>query len=184
MTLPALKDWLFSARSFAAGALALGIAFSLSLSHPFWAMVSVYITIQPFAGATRAKAVWRLVGTFTGGAFAIAVVPNLVDAPMLFCLALAIWIGVCLSLSLYDPTPRSYAFMLAGYTAAIIGFPTVDMPGEIFHITVARCEEISIGILCAWLFHGVLFPRASVPLLRMAGRCRSFQRGLAPRPAR
>jgi uncharacterized membrane protein YccC len=56
--------------------------------------------------------------------------------------------------------------MLAGYTAAIIGFPTVDMPGEIFHITVARCEEISIGILCAWLFHGVLFPRASVPLLR------------------
>ena len=52
MTLPSPRDWLFSARSFAAAALALYVAFSLDLSRPYWAVATVYITTQPFAGAT------------------------------------------------------------------------------------------------------------------------------------
>ena len=166
MTFPSLKDWIFSTKSFAAGALALAVAFTLDLQHPSWALTTVYITAQPFAGATRAKAIWRLTGTFAAGAFAVAVVPNFVNAPPLLCMVFAIWIAACLMLSLLDPTPRSYAFMLSGYTAAIIGFPSVDAPEAIFDTAVSRCEEISLGILCAWLVHGVLFPRPGVPLLR------------------
>jgi uncharacterized membrane protein YccC len=164
--MPSLKDWLFSAASFTAAALALFIAFSLDLDRPYWALTTVYITAQPFAGATRAKATWRLVGTLAGGVFTVAALPNLVDAPELLSLAFAGWIALCLACSLLDPTPRSYAFILAGYTAALIGFPSVDNPGAIFQTALSRCEEISLGIVCAWFVHGVLFPRQGVPILR------------------
>jgi uncharacterized membrane protein YccC len=40
----------------------------------------------------------------------------------LLSLALACWVGLCLYVSLLDRTPRSYVFMLAGYTAGLIGF--------------------------------------------------------------
>lgn len=164
-TAPSLSDWLFSARSFAAAALALFIAFSLDLPRPYWAMATVYIVSQPFAGAVRAKAVWRLAGTLGGGVFAILALPNLIDAPALFALVMACWIGGCLAASMVDPTPRSYAFMLSGYTAALICFPIVDSPGTVFDTAVSRMIEISLGILCAYLMHGVLFPKQGTPRL-------------------
>jgi uncharacterized membrane protein YccC len=37
-------------------------------------------------------------------------------------------VALTLTLSLLDRTPRGYVFMLAGYTAAIIGFPSVNAP--------------------------------------------------------
>lgn len=165
---PARADWLYSARSFAAAALALLVAFGLDLPRPYWAMATVYIVAQPFAGALRAKALWRLVGTLCGGAFSILVLPNLATAPPLLLLALALWIGACLAASFYDPTPRAYAFMLSGYTAALVCFPIVEQPQAVFDTAVSRMLEIGLGILCAWLMHGVLFPRAGAPRLLAA----------------
>ncbi|ONG57069.1 hypothetical protein BKE38_04750 [Pseudoroseomonas deserti] len=167
---PSLEDWLYSARSFAAAALALWIAFSLDLPRPYWAMGTVYIVAQPFAGALRAKATWRLVGTLCGGFFSILVFPQLVNAPPLAAAVLAIWIGLCLAASLYDPTPRGYAFMLSGYTAALICFPIVDSPQTVFDTAIWRMIEIGLGILCAWLMHGVLFPRQGAPRVLAASR--------------
>ncbi|MCK8783125.1 FUSC family protein [Roseomonas sp. NAR14] len=159
------KEWLFSLRTFAAGLLALYIAFSLNLPRPYWAFGTVYIVTQLSSGALRAKAMWRFTGTLVGGAFAIAAVTALVDAPPLLVLAIALWVPACLTLSLLDPTPRSYAFMLAGYTAAFIAFPGVDSPGTIFDTALARVIEIGLGIACAYLVHGVLFPRPSIPAM-------------------
>ncbi|MDJ0389757.1 FUSC family protein [Roseomonas sp. E05] len=167
---PSRADWLFSLRSFAAAALALWIAFSLDLPRPYWAVGTVYIVSQTFTGALRAKALWRLIGTFCGGVFSVLAMPNLIDEPILFSLAVALWIGLCLAASLYDPTPRSYGFMLSGYTAALICFPMVDSPGTIFDTAIYRVIETSLGILCALLMHGILFPRPSAPRLLAATR--------------
>ncbi|HWX48096.1 MAG TPA: FUSC family protein [Roseomonas sp.] len=167
---PTRADWLFSLRSFAAAVLALWIAFSLDLPRPYWAMGTVYIVSQTFSGALRAKALWRLVGTFCGGAFSLLAMPNLVNEPILFSLAVALWISLCLAASLYDPTQRSYAFMLSGYTAALICFPIVDSPATIFDTAIYRIIETSLGILCAVLMHGVLFPRPATPRLLAATR--------------
>ncbi|MBL7405882.1 FUSC family protein, partial [Escherichia coli] len=71
--------------------------------------------------------------------------------PILLSLAVALWVALCLYVSLLDRTPASYLPMLAGYTAALIGFPAVDDPGAIFDTAVARAEEISLGIVCASL---------------------------------
>jgi len=150
---------LFSLNSFAAAMLALYIGFALGLPRPYWAMTTAYIVSQPLAGAVRSKAVYRVLGTMLGAAAAVALVPNLVNAPVLLSLALALWVGGCLTISLLDRTPRSYVLMLAGYTAAIIGFPSVNQPGAIFDVAVSRVVEIGLGIVCATLVHSLVFPR-------------------------
>lgn len=156
-------DLIFALKTFAAAILALVIALAMDLPRPYWAMATVYITSQPLAGATSSKAFFRVMGTLVGAIVTVALVPNLVDAPELLCLAIALWVGLCLYLSLLDGTPRSYVFMLAGYTVALIGFPSVSEPGAIFDTAVARVEEISLGIICASLVSTIVFPRSVAP---------------------
>ena len=85
---------LFALRTFAAAMLALSIALWLDMPRPYWAMASVYITSNPLTGATRSKALYRMLGTLIGAAGTIALIPNLVDAPELLSLAIALWVGV------------------------------------------------------------------------------------------
>src|SRR5690242_3424980 len=146
--------------------LALYVAFSLDLSRPYWAMLTVYIVAQPLSGMARSKGVYRAAGTLAGASFSVLAVPNLVTAPELLCVALAGWLGLCLYLSLLDRTPRAYAFMLAGYTAAIVGFPSVAAPEGIFDTALARSEEILLGVLCATLVDMLVLPRPVGPIFR------------------
>ncbi len=155
----------FSLKAFAASVLALWIALSLDLQKPYWAMATAYIVIQPLAAAVTSKAVFRVAGTVLGAAAAVVLVPNLVGAPELLCLALAGWVGLCLFFSLLDRTPRSYVAMLAGYSAAIIAFTSVNAPDQIFDIALSRTEEITIGIICAALLSRLVAPRHLGPLL-------------------
>jgi uncharacterized membrane protein YccC len=168
---------IFSINSFAAAMLALFIGFSLDLSRPYWAMLTVYITVQPLSGALRSKAIYRVIGTVLGGVAAVGLVPNLVDQPIALSLALAFWVGFCLYVSLLDRTPRSYVFLLAGYTAAIIGFPSVEAPETIFDTALSRVEEITLGILCASFVHTIFFPRSVLDALngRVAAMMRDVQ---------
>ena len=156
-------DLIFALKTFAASMLALVIALAMDLPRPYWAMATVYITSQPLAGATSSKAFFRVMGTLVGATMTVVLVPNLINAPELLCLAIALWVGLCLYLSLLDGTPRSYVFMLAGYTVALIGFPSVSDPGAIFDTAVARLEEISLGIICASLVSTIVFPRSVAP---------------------
>jgi uncharacterized membrane protein YccC len=150
----------FALRTFAAAMLAFSIALLLDMPRPYWAMASVYITSNQLTGATHSKAAYRILGTLVGAAATIVLVPNLVNAPELLSLAIALWVGVCLYLSLIDGTPRSYAFMLAGYTVALLGFPIVSAPQSTFDVVVARVEEIILGIACASVVAMLVFPRS------------------------
>jgi uncharacterized membrane protein YccC len=142
-------DIIFAVKTFIAAVMALLIALAVDLPRPYWALATVYIASQPLAGATRSKALFRVTGTLIGAAASVVLVPTFVNAPELLSLALALWVGLCLYVSLLDRTPRGYMFMLAGYTAALIGFPSVSDPAGIFDIAVSRSEEIILGILCA-----------------------------------
>ena len=159
------QHWLFSIKTFAAGMLALSIGFWIDLPKPYWALATVYIASQPLSGATRSKAVFRAIGTLLGSGAAVALVPNLVNAPPLLVAAISLWSGLCLYLSLLDRTPRGYVFMLAGYTTAIVGFPAVDAPDTIFDLALARTEEILLGIACAALVSSLVFPRSVGPVV-------------------
>ena len=149
----------FAAKTFLAAVLAFVLAQWLDMPRPYWAMTTVYITSNPLAGATCSKAIYRFFGTLVGATAAVVLVPNLVDAPELLCLAISVWVGLCLYLSLVDGSPRSYLFMLAGYTVALIGFPSVLAPETIFDTAVSRAEEITLGICCATLVSTLVLPR-------------------------
>ena len=153
---------IFSVNCYIATILTMFVAFSLDLKSPGWAMTTVYLTSQPISGAMRAKAVYRVIGTLVGGAMMIAIVPNLVDAPELTTAAIILWVTLCLFVALHDRTPRSYMFVLSGYTAALIGFPSVLAPGTVFDTAVGRVEEITTGVVCAALVHSLIFPKSAL----------------------
>ena len=170
MKLPSLPrfsraELLFSAKSFAAAMLAMYVANRAGLPRPFWAMLTSYVVAAPIAGNVRSKALYRFCGTLLGCTATVLIVPALANAPELLTLALALWVGTCLYLSLQDRTARSYVFMLAGYTAALIGFPSVETPLNLFDNAVARVEEIGLGILCATLVHSLVLPVGMGPTL-------------------
>jgi uncharacterized membrane protein YccC len=156
-------DIIFSLKTFAAAVMALLIALAMDLPRPYWALATVYIASQPLAGATRSKAFFRVAGTLIGAVASVAIIPNFVKAPELCSLVLALWVGLCLYMSQLDKTPRGYMFMLAGYTAALIGFPSVADPAGIFDIALARSEEIILGIICASVVSTIVLPRGVGP---------------------
>jgi uncharacterized membrane protein YccC len=150
---------IFSIKCFAAAMLAYYIALSIGLPRPYWAVTTSYIIAQPLAGAVLSKALFRMIGTIVGAAVAVVLVPTFVNEPAVLIVALGLWLSVCVYISLFDRTPRAYIFLLAGYTASIIGIPSVEAPGAIFNTAILRVQEITIGILCASLIHGLVFPR-------------------------
>jgi uncharacterized membrane protein YccC len=151
---------IFALKTFAAAMLAFYLALLLDMPRPYWAMTSVYVTSSVLAGATSSKAVYRILGTLIGAAGAIVLVPNLVDAPELLSLAIALWVGAFLYIALLDGTPRSYVFMLAGYTIAIVGLPVLSTPGLTFDVAVSRVQEITLGIICASVVSTLVLPRS------------------------
>lgn len=152
------EELLFSLKSFAAAMLALYLASRFGLPRPFWAMMTTYIVTHPLVGNVRSKALYRFLGTLLGCAAAVALVPSLSASPELLSLALALWVGLCLYYSLLDRSPRSYIFMLGGYSAAMIGFPLVEAPAAMFDTAIARVTEIGLGILSASLVHSIVLP--------------------------
>lgn len=162
---PSSTELIFSLKNYLAAMMAIYISMSMGLTRPFWAMLTVFVVAQPLSGAVRSKAMFRLMGTALGASAAIVMVPNLANSPELLSLALALWVGLCLYLSLLDRTPRSYVFMLAGYSAALIGFPTVSQPDIIFDVGLARVIEISLGIVCGTIVHSLILPQGLGPVL-------------------
>jgi uncharacterized membrane protein YccC len=165
MRWPSLSDYVFSVKTFIAAMLALYIALAINLDRPYWAMATVYVVSQPLIGSLRSRALYRLLGSVIGAVATVVLVPNLVNEPAWLCVAMALWTGVCLYMALLDRTPRSYVFLLAGYTAALIGFPAVTAPETIWDIAVARVEEVWLGIICVTIVGAVVFPRPLAPVV-------------------
>lgn len=160
---------MFSLKTFIAAMLALYIAFRLNLSEPSWSVTTVYIVSQPFSGMVLAKSLYRLLGTFIGAVMSLVFVALFSNTPELFCLALALWIGLGTFITIYlRDAPQAYVGMLSGYSAAIIGLSAALAPEQAFDIAVARCLEITLGIACGALMHHVVLPRRAGDALRRA----------------
>ncbi|RDS82001.1 FUSC family protein [Dyella psychrodurans] len=156
---------LFSLSSFIAAAITLGIAFEASLPRPWWALLTVYVTAQPMAGAFRPKILYRLGGILTGATVSILVVPNLQHAPELLVLCMAGWTGLCIYLAVLDRTPRAFLFQMAAFSSAVISFPYLDDPADVFTTTISRVEEMTVAIVSVSLVHGLLQPWSVTPVI-------------------
>ena len=166
---PNKLDWIFATKTFIAGMLALYFAFALNLSYPIWAIGTVFVIANPYAGMAASKSIYRLLGTLFGAIFAVAVMPSLINMPWLLVLVLAIWVGVCLYISLIDRSPRSYVVMLAGYTAVIICFNSIYYieTVSIFDMALGRFLEISLGVVCSAVVNAIILPIHIGPVIQM-----------------
>jgi uncharacterized membrane protein YccC len=156
---PDAEAAVFSAKSFTAAMIAYYVSLKIGFSAPVWAITTAYLVSQPLAGAVLSKALFRLLGTLLGGVAAVIFLPAFINEPLVLSLVLAFWLGLCVYVALLDRTPRSYVFLLAGYTASVIGFPSVLAPGGIFNTAILRVQEIGIGVVAASLVHGAIWPR-------------------------
>lgn len=164
-SVPPARDWFYGVRTFAASMIALYIALLLQLPRPYWAMATVYIVSSPFVGPTSSKALYRALGTLLGAAGAIFLVPPLVQSPLLLSIAIALWTGTLLFLSLNLRTANNYVLMLAGYTLPMIALAVVDNPLAVFDVASSRAQEICLGIVCAAVVGAVFWPRRLAPVV-------------------
>jgi uncharacterized membrane protein YccC len=167
---------------------ALYLSFVSDLARPYWSMFTVFVVAKPIAGAVRSKAVFRLIGTLVGAGLSLLMIPPLVQAPVVLCAATSLWIALCVYVALQDRRPRTYAFLLAGYTTTIVGLAVVNAPETIFDTSIARVEEISLGLVCAAVAHSVIFPQSMLDeLLERADRalrkCAAWLAEAIARPA-
>jgi uncharacterized membrane protein YccC len=158
--------WLHLAKTLLAAFLAMGIAMRLELPQPRVAMTTTFVLMQPFSGMVLAKSVYRFGGTALGMLAALVLGAVFVQQAELYALALTIWVAACTALAVRYRQFRWYGFVLAGYTAALIGIPAVTDPNSLLIATLTRGAEVMLGIVCSSVVSALVFPRhASATLM-------------------
>ncbi len=157
--------WSFILKTFLAALLALFVSFRLQLALPSTALVTVFIVAQPQSGLVIAKGFYRILGTTVGSLVTVVLIALFAQNQLLFLSSLCLWVGFCVAGAAWFRDFQAYAFMLAGYTACLIGFPAVLQPQTTFHLAVDRVSEIYVGILCTAVVGDVLWPQRLGPQL-------------------
>ncbi len=122
------QTWAFIAKALLAAALALWLAYRLELPQPSTVLVTVFIVLQPQSGQVLAKSFYRILGSLAGLSFTVAAIALFAQERVLLLGALVLWIGYCTRGAARYRDFRSYAFLLAGYTACLVGLPAVAQP--------------------------------------------------------
>ncbi|CAB3799202.1 p-hydroxybenzoic acid efflux pump subunit AaeB [Paraburkholderia caffeinitolerans] len=164
--------WLYIFKAIAAALLALGVAMKLDLPSPRTAMTTVFIVMQPQSGPVFAKSFYRICGTLVGLVVMLALIGVFAQQPELFIASTALWVGICTAGAARNRNFRSYGFVLAGYTAALIGIPASQHPDGAFMSAMTRVAEISLGIIASGFVSAVVFPQYTGELLRATVRQR------------
>ncbi|SEF08144.1 Uncharacterized membrane protein YccC [Burkholderia sp. WP9] len=150
--------WIYVSKTALAVILALLIAMRLNLPQPRTAMITVFILMQPQSGLVLAKSVFRFLGTAVGLSVMLFFVSLFAQQPVLYLTAVATWVCVCTTGAARNRNFRSYGFVLAGYTAALIGVPVGQQPDGAFISAMTRVAETSVGIVCAGAVSALIFP--------------------------
>ncbi|MFL1528374.1 FUSC family protein [Pseudomonas sp. O230] len=160
--------WVYIFKVLFAAFLTLWLAMRLELPQPRTAMITVFIVMQPQSGQVFAKSFYRFLGTLTGSAVMVALIALFAQNTELFLGSLAIWVGICSAGAARYRNFRAYGFVLAGYTAAMVGLPALAHPDGAFMAAVWRVLEISLGILCATVVSAAILPQTASAAMRNA----------------
>ncbi|MBC8752571.1 MULTISPECIES: FUSC family protein [Paraburkholderia] len=166
---PAIREWAHSdglvwlhlLKTVTAGLLALGSAMLLDLPQPRIAMTTVFVLMQPFSGMVLAKSFYRILGTAVGAVAALVLGALFVQQPELHMLGMIVWVSACIAAAVRYRHFRWYGFVLAGYTAALIGIPNVATPEGLFLAALTRAAEVGVGIVCSSAVSALIVPQRS-----------------------
>jgi uncharacterized membrane protein YccC len=170
----ALRDetqtWLFVAKTLLAFFLTGWLAMRFALEQPSTAMLTTILVANRQSGMVLAKSFYRAIGTIVGAVAALVIVGLFPQERVLFLGALSLWVGLCAGGATLNRNFKAYAFVLAGYTAALIIIPVVNNPLVVFDAAVARISEVLLGIMVSGVVSDVVFPSHIRAIMRRAAR--------------
>ena len=151
--------------------LAMGLCMRLELRTPATAMVScVIVMMHQQSGMVIARGFYRGLGMVGGSLAGLLLIALFPQQPLLFLVALAVWIGACVFGASYYRNFQSYGFVLTGYGTAITAIPVWSNPYAVYDNVVFTVSEVVIGVACACVVSAVAFPRSVVPELYASSR--------------
>jgi uncharacterized membrane protein YccC len=174
VVLDTLRDeagvWLFVFKTLLAFYLTGWLAMRFSLAQPSTAMLTVIIVANRQSGMVLAKSFYRAIGTLAGAVAAFFIVGLFPQQRELFLLSLSLWIGLCAGGATLYRNFKSYAFVLAGYTAAIVAVPVINHPPAVFDSAVARISEVLLALMVSGAVNDVVLPSRMRDVLRRTAR--------------
>lgn len=162
--------WLFVAKTLLAFFLTGWLAMRLALEQPSTAMLTTIIVANRQSGMVLAKSFYRAIGTLAGALAALVIVGLFPQQRVLFLGTLSLWIGLCSGGATLYRNFKAYAFVLAGYTAAIVAIPVINHPPGVFDSAVARISEVLLGILVSAIVSDAVFPSQIRAVMRRTAR--------------
>jgi uncharacterized membrane protein YccC len=167
--------WVYIFKAVLAALLALWIAMRLDMQQPRTAMTTVFVVMQPQSGMVLAKSFYRFCGTMVGLVVMMILISLFSQQPVLFLSATALWVGICTAGAARNRNFRSYGFVLAGYTAALIGIPAAQHPEAAYLSALTRVGEVTLGIVCSGAVSALIFPQHAGEQVRTTVRRRFTQ---------
>jgi uncharacterized membrane protein YccC len=139
-----------------ATAIALYFCFSIQISHASSSAVTVMIIANTDRAAMGQKSVARLIGNFIACVAINTIFSHFAQAPWMFLIVFALWMGLCVFVAVIAPTPSfNYAATLSAITVGVIAIQQTQ-PGDIFRDSVDRFLVVSIGIGSVWIVFGLI----------------------------
>jgi uncharacterized membrane protein YccC len=137
-------------------AIALYFCFAVQIGHASSSAVTVIIIANTDRTAMGTKSLARLIGTIIAILAINTIFANFVQAPWLFLITFAIWMGLCVFVASIAPSPSfAYGATMSAITVAIIAIERMD-PANIFADSVDRLVVVSVGILSVWIVFGLI----------------------------
>src|ERR1700758_1563189 len=139
-TLLALEIWV---------ALAIGyyVAFALELNAASSVGTGLLILVGPTQGMVLSKAIYRVVGTLFGAAFAIVLMGVFSQDRTMLIAVFSVYMGCLVAAGTLLRDFRAYGCILAGYTVALISVVDIDSPTAAFTAMLDRVVVILLVVL-------------------------------------
>lgn len=133
----------------------------MGLDHPQWAAMSVWAASQPFRGQVIEKGAFRMLGSVMGVIAGVAFVFLSQGSPLYMMLMIAAWSTLAVLMAHLSRGYTSYGFLLAGYSAAMVGLLDFNRPQNIMHLGMDRLATVALGVAIATLTALLFAPRAT-----------------------
>ncbi|MDE1164970.1 MAG: FUSC family protein [Pseudomonas sp.] len=160
--------WAYIFKVLIAAFLTLWLAMRLELPQPRTAMITVFIVMQLQSGHVFAKSFYRFLGTVAGSAVTVLLISLFAQNTELFLAGLGLWVGICSAGAVRHRNFKGYGFVLAGYTAAMVGLPALAHPDGAFMAAVWRVLEISLGLVVSTAVSAAILPQSASASMRNA----------------
>lgn len=151
---------IFGLHTTAAALLALALCSTAGIHHPWWAAMTVWLVAQPTRGLFIERCVARLAGTAVGAMAGGLFLYFFLDSPGILLCLLATWLVLCSAIGNLFRHFRNYAWVLAGYTAAIVVLFGLMDPVLDPELATGRVICTMIGIMCSSIVSWLLTPKA------------------------